>query len=115
VTIVHYIFLRPVTAAGWALGLARGALLGDPRRMHPVAGRHAGQHPSPIEGWRESAFAVGAWLGGLNRYGERVERGLNLSDGRPVELSDVPAASRLAAWVSIAAGMAAAVLAGVRR
>ena len=87
-----------------------------PARVWQVVRRDARQHPSPNAGWCESAFAgaLGLRLGGMNSYHGRLERRPDIGDGRPAALADIPAACRLAARVSIAAGAAAAALAGAR-
>lgn len=61
-------------------------------------------HPSPNAGVAEAAFAaaLGLRLGGVNRYGDAVELRPPLSDGRPPEPTDIPAAVALCRDVSLA-------------
>jgi adenosylcobinamide-phosphate synthase len=87
-----------------------------------VVRRDAGAHPSPNAGVVEAAFAaaLGLRLGGLNRYGDRVESRPVLGDGRPAEADDIAAAVRLSRDVTaallglIVSGTAAAVAASGR-
>lgn len=64
--------------------------------LHTVR-RDAGAHPSPNSGVAEAAFAaaLGVQLGGLNRYGDRIEDRPRLGDGRPVEPDDIARACAL--------------------
>ncbi len=81
--------------------------------------RDAAAHPSPNAGVAEAAFAaaLGVRLGGVNRYGERVEERAALGDGRPPVGADIAAACRLSRDVSLAlaAVLAAASVAPWRR
>jgi adenosylcobinamide-phosphate synthase len=54
-------------------------------------------HPSPNAGIAEAAFAaaLGLRLGGMNRYGDRVEHRPALGDGRTAAPGDIRAAVRL--------------------
>jgi adenosylcobinamide-phosphate synthase len=54
-------------------------------------------HPSPNAGIAEAAFAatLGLRLGGMNRYGDRVEHRPTLGDGRNPRPGDIRAAVRL--------------------
>jgi adenosylcobinamide-phosphate synthase len=72
--------------------------------------RQAGAHPSPNAGVAEAAFAaaLGVRLGGVNRYGGRVERRPALGWGPPPTAADIARAVRLSRHVS-----AALVLAGL--
>jgi adenosylcobinamide-phosphate synthase len=60
--------------------------------------RDAPAHPSPNAGVVEAAFAaaLGLRLGGVSRYGDRVEDRPALGDGRPPEPGDIAAALALA-------------------
>jgi adenosylcobinamide-phosphate synthase len=71
--------------------------------------RDGGAHPSPNAGRMEAAFAgaLGVRLGGVNRYGDRVERRPTLGGGPAPGPDDVDRAVRL----SLLVGSAAAVLA----
>ncbi|WP_110183510.1 adenosylcobinamide-phosphate synthase CbiB [Nocardioides solisilvae] len=75
--------------------------------------RDARAHPSPNAGIVESAFAgaLGVTLGGVNRYGDRVEHRPTMGDGRGVEARDVPRGTALARRVGWAAVLGAAGLA----
>lgn len=65
-------------------------------------------HPSPNSGVAEAAYAaaLGIRLGGLVRYGERVEDRPRLGDGRPVVAGDIARAVTLTRDVTIALGVA---------
>jgi adenosylcobinamide-phosphate synthase len=84
--------------------------------LAPLVGGHAGRawrtlrrdgggHPSPNAGRMEAAFAgaLGVRLGGVNRYGDRVERRPTLGGGPAPGPDDVDRAVRLAALVGSAA------------
>jgi adenosylcobinamide-phosphate synthase len=77
----------------------------------------AAAHPSPNAGVAEAAFAValGVQLGGMNRYGDRVENRPALGAGRLPTAADITRAVRLSADVSLllVTLLAAAALAGV--
>jgi adenosylcobinamide-phosphate synthase len=66
--------------------------------------RDAPAHPSPNSGVAEAAFAaaLGVRLGGMVRYGERVEDRPRLGDGRPVTAADISRAVTLSRDVSLA-------------
>jgi adenosylcobinamide-phosphate synthase len=74
---------------------ARPAMAGSVWR---TVRRDAPAHPSPNSGVAEAAFAaaLGIRLGGVNRYGDRVEERPVLGVGRPAEPGDIAAAVRLA-------------------
>jgi adenosylcobinamide-phosphate synthase len=61
-------------------------------------------HPSPNAGIAEAAFAgaLGLRLGGVNRYGDRVEHRPALGDGRAPRPDDIRAAVRLTRDVTAA-------------
>ena len=88
--------------ANWLPARVTAALVGAcrPRRAGDVwrAVRHdATAHPSPNAGVAEAAFAgaLGVRLGGINRYGDRVEVRPSLGDGRAPDRSDIGPAVRL--------------------
>jgi adenosylcobinamide-phosphate synthase len=72
----------------------------------------APRHPSPNAGVVEAAFAAALdlRLGGVNRYGERVEERASLGRGRPPTAADIAAAVRLSRQLAAAmiAGLAIA-------
>ena len=102
--------LAALAAAAWAPlvgGTAENAIA--------VVRRDAAQHPSPNAGVVEAAFAgaLDVRLGGCNAYQGMVEdRGI-LGDGRPVEVTDIARASRLATAVSMSALIMAVLLRGL--
>jgi len=61
-------------------------------------------HPSPNAGVVEAAFAaaLGLQLGGVNRYGDRVEDRARLGRGRPPTARDIDAAVRLSRQLAAA-------------
>jgi adenosylcobinamide-phosphate synthase len=67
--------------------------------------RDGGAHPSPNAGRMEAAFAgaLGVRLGGVNRYGDRVERRPTLGDGPAPGPDEVDRAVRLSMLVGWAA------------
>jgi adenosylcobinamide-phosphate synthase len=69
--------------------------------------RDAPAHPSPNSGVAEAAFAaaLGIRLGGMVRYGDRVEDRPRLGDGRPVVAADIRRAVTLSRDVTIAAAL----------
>ena len=77
--------------------------------------RDGGAHPSPNAGRMEAAFAgaLAVRLGGVNRYGDRVERRPTLGDGAAPGPDDVDRAVRLSVLVGSAAA-AVLVLVGRR-
>jgi adenosylcobinamide-phosphate synthase len=74
-------------------------------------------HPSPNAGVAEAAFAaaLGLRLGGVNRYGDRVEARPELGTGRPAAPADIAAAVRLARDVGWATATALSVIGLVAR
>jgi adenosylcobinamide-phosphate synthase len=81
-------------------------------------------HPSPNAGVAEAAFAaaLGVRLGGVNRYGERVEARPGLGHGRPAQAADIAASVRLAGDVGraltvalVAVGLAGRVVGCAKR
>jgi adenosylcobinamide-phosphate synthase len=81
--------------------------------------RDAPSHPSPNAGVAEAAFAAALdlELGGIVRYGERVEQRPRLGDGRRPKPGDIPRAVHLADRVELACAalLAAAALVSVGR
>ena len=81
---------------------ALAVLVAAPKRGRAVLStvvRDAGAHPSPNAGVVEAAFAasLGVRLGGVNRYGTRIERRPRLGDGRdpaPADIADAVALAR---------------------
>ena len=107
--------------AGWAparvtAGLVAAVRPGAAREIVRVVRRDAAAHPSPNAGVAEAAFAaaLGLRLGGVNRYGDRVEVRPHLGDGRPAEPADIPSAVRLSRDISLALAAALAVYGIVR-
>ncbi len=107
VTALLVVAVRPTTAAAVWRGV-----------------RHdAPTHPSPNAGVAEAAFAaaLGLQLGGVNRYGDRVEARAHLGTGRPPAAADIDAAVALArdvGWAlaaALAVGGAAAMVVRERR
>jgi adenosylcobinamide-phosphate synthase len=76
-----------------------------------VVRRDAPGHPSPNAGVAEAAFAAALdlELGGIVRYGERVEHRPRLGDGRRPAPADIARAVRLADRVELACAVALAV------
>jgi adenosylcobinamide-phosphate synthase len=103
--------LAALAAAGWAPLVG-----GSAEKAIAVVRRDAGQHPSPNAGVIEAAFAgaLDVRLGGHNIYRGIVEdRGI-LGNGRPVQVTDIARASRLAGAVSVTALIMAVVLRSCR-
>jgi adenosylcobinamide-phosphate synthase len=107
----------PVARTGVALVAALAPSVGGSgRRAWRTVRRDGGSHPSPNAGRMEAAFAgaLALRLGGVNRYGDRVERRPPLGSGAVPNPVDVRRAIQLARAVShIGALLAAA--ASVRR
>jgi adenosylcobinamide-phosphate synthase len=89
---------------------------GDGRRAWQTLRRDGGAHPSPNAGRLEAAFAgaLGVRLGGVNRYGDRVERRPSLGCGPAPGPDDVDRAVRLSLLVGSAAAAILAALVGRR-
>jgi adenosylcobinamide-phosphate synthase len=77
----------------------------------------AAGHPSPNAGVAEAAFAaaLGLRLGGVNRYGERIEVRPPLGSGRPAEPADIERAVKLSSDVSRALVVVLVVAGGASR
>jgi adenosylcobinamide-phosphate synthase len=106
-------------AMAWGPARATAALVAAVRpsaagEIWRTVRRDAPAHPSPNAGVAEAAFAaaLGIQLGGLVRYGERVEDRPRLGEGRAVEAADIDRAVRLSDDVTLALTGA---LAAVRR
>lgn len=102
-------------AALLAAGLAP-TVGGSPRAALRAWRRDARHHPSPNAGPVEASFAgaLGVRLGGINRYGERIEDRHTLGSGRAPEATDIARAVDLADRVnrgSIVVAVALAVVA----
>ena len=78
-------------------GLVAAARPGAARSVLLAVRHQAPQHPSPNSGVAEAAFAaaLGLRLGGISRYGDRVECRPLLGPGRPAAPGDIAAAVRL--------------------
>ncbi len=102
-------------AANWVPARLTALLVAAvrPGAAGEVAGvlRHPPAHPSPNAAVSEAAFAValGVRLGGDAVYGGRVDPRPAFGEGHPPEPSDIEAAARLSADVTVAlvAGLAA--------
>ncbi|MGH9222866.1 MAG: adenosylcobinamide-phosphate synthase CbiB, partial [Acidimicrobiales bacterium] len=106
-------------AANWVPARVTAVLVAAVRPRAAAAVVHtvrhqAPAHPSPNAGVAEAAFAaaLGLRLGGVNRYGDRVEERPPLGDGPPPQAADVHRAIRLSsdvAWALTGAAALAAV------
>ena len=109
-------------AAAWVPARATALLVAAtrPRAARAVLAavrRDARAHPSPNSGVAEAAFAaaLGLRLGGVSRYGERVEVRPSLGTGRAAEGADVRRAVRLSTEVGAALAASLAATSVVRR
>lgn len=86
---------------------------GSPRAAAATVRRDGGAHPSPNSGQAEAAFAgaLGVTLGGPLAYNGSVEPRPRLGNGKAPTVEDVHRAARL----SLAVGIAAAVLCAITR
>lgn len=100
-----------LTAAMTAL--VAPAVGGDPAAALRIAARDGRKHPSPNAGLSEAAFAgaLGLRLGGRNVYQGRVELRPLLGDGTAPAAADIRRTNRLCAGVTLAAAVAAALVA----
>lgn len=101
----------PAARLGAALVVAAASLVGgDPARTWRTLRRDGGSHPSPNAGRMEAAFAgaLDLRLGGVNRYGTRLEQRPVLGSGAAPTFADVRRAVRLSRLVSHAAAALAA-------
>jgi adenosylcobinamide-phosphate synthase len=104
----------PAARLGAGLTCALAPLVGGGAgRAWRTLRRDGGAHPSPNAGRMEAAFAgaLGVRLGGVNRYGDRVEQRPTLGGGPAPGPDDVDRAVRL----SLLVGSAAAALLVVGR
>jgi adenosylcobinamide-phosphate synthase len=101
--------LIPARLSGALAAAAAPFVGGSPRRALRAWRRDAGRHPSPNAGPVEASFAgaLGITLGGVNRYGDRVENRGTLGDGPAPAVRDIPRAVRLSGLVG-AGGLAVA-------
>ncbi len=95
-------------AANWVPARVTAALVAAVRPGQAVevwrtVRRDAPGHPSPNAGVAEAAFAaaLGLRLGGVNRYGDRIEHRAHLGSGRPPGRDDIRAAVSLSRAVSL--------------
>ena len=90
----------PARVTALLVAAARPSRAGDVWR---VVRRDAGGHPSPNAGVAEAAYAAALELrlGGVNRYGDRVEHRAELGDGKPPTPEDIPRAVTLLRDVSL--------------
>ena len=94
--------------AGWVparvtAGLVATVRPGAAGAVWTAVRTQAPAHPSPNAGVAEAAFAaaLGLRLGGVNRYGDRVEIRPTLGTGRPAEPGDIARAVDLSRDVSV--------------
>jgi adenosylcobinamide-phosphate synthase len=104
--------LVPARLSGALAAAAAPLVGGSSRQALRTWRRDAARHPSPNAGPVEASFAgaLGITLGGVNRYGDRVENRGTLGDGPPPAVRDIPRAVRLSGLVG-AGGLAVAVAA----
>jgi adenosylcobinamide-phosphate synthase len=95
----------PARATAALVAAVRPSAAGDVWR---TVRRDAPAHPSPNSGVAEAAFAaaLGVRLGGMVRYGDRVEDRPRLGDGRPVVAADIAEAVTLSRDVTLALAVA---------
>jgi adenosylcobinamide-phosphate synthase len=94
--------------AAWVPARATAALVATTRpasagAVWQAVRRDAPAHPSPNSGVAEAAFAaaLGLQLGGVSRYGGRVEHRPVLGDGRPPTVADIERAVGLSRDVTV--------------
>jgi adenosylcobinamide-phosphate synthase len=96
----------PAARLGAGLACVLAPLVGGAAgRARQTLRRDGGAHPSPNAGRMEAAFAgaLGVRLGGVNRYGDRVEQRPTLGGGPAPGPDDVDRAVRLSLLVGSAA------------
>lgn len=104
----------PARATALLVAAARPSRAGDVWR---IVRRDAGGHPSPNAGVAEAAYAAALELrlGGLNRYGDRVEHRAELGDGKPPTRDDIPRAVTLLRDATLVLAGALGVIGATRR
>jgi adenosylcobinamide-phosphate synthase len=110
--------LLPARLSAGLAAAAAPLVGGTPSAAARAWRRDAVRHPSPNAGPVEAAFAgaLGVTLGGVNRYGDRVENRGTLGDGPPPDVPDIVRAVRLSRLVGVGAlTVAAAVAATAKR
>ncbi len=108
----------PASRLGALLAVLLSPLVGgEPGKALAILARDGGKHPSPNAGRMEAAFAgaLGVRLGGLNRYGERVEFRPHLGEGPLPGPREVALAVRLSQAVGAAGVFLSALLAWALR
>ena len=95
--------LGPARASALLATAAAPLVGGAPSAAVRAWRRDAGRHPSPNAGPVEAAFAgaLGVTLGGVNRYGDRVENRGTLGDGPRPDAADIARAVRLSRLVGL--------------
>ena len=111
--LLNWVPARIAAAITAAVATAGG---GSTRDAWSAAARDGGNHPSPNAGRIEAAFAgaLGVQLGGVNRYGDRIEQRGPLGDGDAPDTATIRRAVRLSAAVSAASCLAATLVAEAR-
>lgn len=109
--------LVPARATALLAAVVAPVVGGSPATAIGTARRYGRDHPSPNSGVSEAAFAgaLGLRLGGRNVYGGTVEDRPVLGDGRSPRPGDIDRAARLLRATTLAAAVAAAGTAAVRR
>ena len=104
----------PARVTAVLVAAARPSRAGDVWR---VVRRDAAGHPSPNAGVAEAAYAAALELrlGGVNRYGERVEHRAELGDGKPPAPDDIPRSVSLLRDVTLVLAGALGVIGASRR
>jgi adenosylcobinamide-phosphate synthase len=106
----------PAARLAAALAVVLAPLVGGDRgEAWETLRRDGAAHPSPNAGRLEAAFAggLGVTLGGVNRYGDRLERRPSLGGGRspgPEDLRRALRLSRAVGWAALLLCAAAAAL-----
>lgn len=97
--------LVPARITGLLAALGAPLVGGSVRRAAAVLCKDGHRHPSPNAGRCEAAFAgaLDVTLGGVNVYGDRVERRPEMGNGPKPEVADIRRAVRLARAIGLAA------------